>query len=444
MKFSSYMIILRHKVFNFIMYKCLSKSVRDKVSMFRWKERQNRLQRDLLLTKIKNSGQPIRVLFIISSLPMWRGQGLYNLLSRDSRFNPQILIAPFKRFNKEEALKYSKDISSYLLSQGIIAHNAMDSDFKLELYLKQFNPEIIFPCQPYDGIYGNILDFNFNRHRIYCYIPYALSTVNDEFAYNFELQNLCLKYYLPTDLHYKTARRIMANGAKNVKIVGEPDYDKFKSSAFNPWKEMDDGIHRKKIIWAPHFTINSNELLHRSSFLWLYDEMLKLAEEYKDKIQFAFKPHPNLHSILCNREDWGHDKTNQYYNLWTSMPNTQLEEGHFVDLFSHSDAMIHDSGSFTGEYLFVKKPVMFTTNNMNAIRKGADDFGLKCLDLHYVGKSVSDIRSFIEDVVLNENDIMKSEREEFYNNYLIPPNGRTVADNIYYDLIETLGLSTNK
>ena len=51
------------------------------------------------------------------------------------------------------------------------------------------------------------------------------------------------------------------------------------------------------------------------------------------------------------------------------------------------------------------------------------------MNLHYVGKDERDIIDFIENVVLNGNDPMKPDRQQFKKDYLLPPNGKTVAEN---------------
>lgn len=432
---------IKNKIIYHLKGRFVPKFISNYLLLSLWNEKKIRKERESILDDLTRSGRPIRVLFIASSLPMWRGQGLFDLLNKDTRFEPKIIICPLKRFNEDEAKKYSEDIYIYLKKIGIDAVLGNDPNFNIQKFLAEFNPDIIFPSQPYHGILGNQLDFEFNKNRIYCYIPYALLTVKNDFAYNDELNNLCWRYYLPSILHYNTAKKKMANKASNVKIVGEIDYDKFQKSTEDPWKKIPDGKKRKKIIWAPHFSISPSDALHRSSFLWLYDVMPNIANKYRDTIQIAFKPHPNLYSVLCKLEGWGRDKANQYYSKWAEMYNTQLEEGSFIDLFSHSDAMIHDSGSFTGEYMFVNKPVMFTTKNLQFVRNWADDFGLKCLDLHYIGKNDDDIANFIEDVVLGGNDRMKLARGEFFKRYLIPPNERSVAENIYNDLLVSLGFT---
>lgn len=418
--------------------------IKNIVYRYRWKIKQNSKVLDLKIKRLSTSDRPIRVLFIISNIPMWRAQYLYDLLKTDSRFDPKIIVSTFQRYNQDEQAKYITQIVTYLSDRGINDYIIADSNLNIEKFMNEdFNPDIVFPSQYYNNVYGNKLDLEWNTSRIYCHIPYALITINNQFAYNYKYHNTCWKFYVPTTLHYRTAKRVMANKGKNVVVVGEPDYDLFMNNGIDPWKKLTDGKKRKRIIWAPHFAITNTGLLNRASFLWLFDHMLNLAIEYKETVQFAFKPHPHLYNTLCQLEGWGKEKTDAYYDKWISMDNTQLEEGDFIDLFKYSDAMIHDCGSFTGEYMYVNKPVMFTTKNPNIIRKGADEFGLKCIDLHYIGKNVDEVKSFIEETVLNEADTMASARKKLYSEYLLPPNGHSVAENIYKDIVKSFRFNSN-
>lgn len=100
--------------------------------------------------------------------------------------------------------------------------------------------------------------------------------------------------------------------------------------------------------------------------------------------------------------------------------------------------MIHDCGSFTGQYMYVKKPAMFMTKDIDYIRKDADDFGTECIKRHYIGSSPEDAEHFIKDVILGNRDDLKDSRDAFFDRYLKPKDGRTVAENIYNDLKNSL------
>ena len=165
----------------------------------------------------------------------------------------------------------------------------------------------------------------------------------------------------------------------------------------------------------------------------LCDQMVELAEKYNDRVQIAFKPHPVLKFKLINL--WGKEKTEAYYQKWADMPNTQLEEGYYIDLFLTSDAMIHDCASFTAEYLFTRKPVLFIVRDQQQVESHWNPFGRKCYNQHYHAHGLEDIECFINDIVISGNDPMQPQRETFFNQYLF--DGKLPSENIYNFLYET-------
>ena len=100
--------------------------------------------------------------------------------------------------------------------------------------------------------------------------------------------------------------------------------------------------------------------------------------------------------------------------------------------------MIHDSHSFTVEYLYVDKPVMFMTNYDRESQCNA--VGKKAFNAHYHGSSREDIVSFIEDVVIGGKDSLSGKRHQFYNDILVPPNGKSVAENIIGEITTALNI----
>jgi hypothetical protein len=160
------------------------------------------------------------------------------------------------------------------------------------------------------------------------------------------------------------------------------------------------------------------------------ETMLDIAQKYKEKLQFVFKPHPRLFSELCKYPGWGEERAKEYYRKWAEMENTQIETGEFVDLFMTSDAMIHDCGSFAVEYHYSGNPVMYIAENFDEQVAEKNDFGKIAMNLHYVGKCKQEIIDFIENVVLAGDDPLKPQREQFRKDYLIPPHGKTIAENI--------------
>ena len=200
-------------------------------------------------------------------------------------------------------------------------------------------------------------------------------------------------------------------------------------------KEQIINLHQKinKIIWAPHHSILKDDTLDYSNFLNIAEDMLNIASKYKDYIQIAFKPHPHLKRKLYKMQGWGIEKTNQYYLKWNELPNTILVEGDYIDLFMTSDAMIHDCSSFSVEYLYVNKPVLYLTKNNHL--DFLCNFGEMAFNMHYKGSTVGDVEKFLKNVVLDGCDSMKMQRNMFMIKYLLPSHGINVAENMFNEVV---------
>ena len=402
-----------------------------------WQYNANRRQLKQYI-KDMNGRTPVRVVFMAIDVALWRYQHVYELMAADKRFSVNIVLTPCIVRN------YEKDLAalrSFFDGKGIpyIDYQTGQAPFDIK---KQLNPDIIFYTQPYEYLLVPEYDCRQFYDRLVCYMPYAFWTFAT-FAYNLHFCNRAWRLYYPLESYRQAAVKQASNHGSNVRVVGYANADDYLHAQHtDAWKPMADGQKRKRIIWAPHFTIThiQGSIPPRSNFLWMAPLMLELAQRYSDKLQIAFKPHPMLLTQLYKHPDWGKERTDAYYAQWQQMANTQLETGQYIDLFMSSDAMIHDSGSFAVEYHYTKQPVMFMAKDMDYILETQSEFGKLAYSMHYIGASEQDILRFIDDVVLGGNDTMRPQREQFFNDYLLPPGGKSVAQNVVDDIVQELGI----
>ena len=379
----------------------------------------------------------VSVCFIVSSLPMWRFQRVYDVLAQDSRFKLNVAIYPFSTYSKVEQESAMESLRVYFTERHMPLLDLSKETMPGHALKNKLNPDIVFYPQPYNWLYPKDLDCKSFSDRLLCYIPYSIYMTEAPWVYKSVFNNIAWRLYYGSKFSKAYASNVLYNKGQNIKVVGEPMADYFSEPPVQSvWKPQD--RIKKKVIWAPHFSIVDEGFHHRDSFTWLSETMWKMAEQYRNQIQFAFKPHPRLRSVLSNLTGWGEEKTQAYYRKWEKGENTQLETGPYVDLFKESDAMIHDCGSFSVEYHFTGKPALFTTHDIDKVIKDKNEVGRNGLLAHYIGKNEEDVKTFLDQVVLNGIDPKKKERELFQNNYLIPPDGRTVAEAIYQDILTGL------
>lgn len=386
------------------------------------------LYQNLLVFRLRYK-KKINVVFFASSLPMWRHQHLYELMIKYPKFNPQIIILSSSTYSKLAQENDVKLLREYFDTKGIPYVLGVQKDGGVFDVKKAIAPDILFYPQPYVSYYQNQFSYKRFFNKLLCYTPYAFWTSKDAWSYALLLHKMSWKLFYSTELHRDDAAKYSPRGSTNVEIVGYPTADDFVK-VLHTYKWKPQSSIKKKLIWAPHFTICDGGYLTQSNFLWMSELMIDIAKKYSDVIQIVFKPHPRLYTELCKHPLWGEEQAARYFNLWATLDNTQIEDGEFVDLFMTSDAMIHDCGSFAVEYHYSENPVLYVAPDFERQLEEKNEFGKLAMRQHYVGRCEQDIVRFIEDVVLAGNDPMKERRVRFKKDYLLPPNGKTVAENI--------------
>lgn len=366
--------------------------------------------------------EKIKVVFVLDELASWKTEDLYLKMLEHPRFTPSLLLLPEK--HSQNAFDIFKDY----LEKNHYNYTTMNPG---ETIKRKYKPDIIFYQKPYGDIIDNKYFYLHNLSSLFCYVAYCFRNRCHPGANRIHFVKAVWQLYAENDRIVEELKPIMFDKASNMVVTGLPIMDellKAKSFYEDPWKKCS---NLKRIIYAPHHTIctenvRSNAPYDYSTFLEYADFMLELAEKYKKSVQWSFKPHPFLKMKLY--KIWGKERTEAYYEKWQIMENCQLSEGEYKGLFKHSDAMIHDCGSFKLEYLYTGNPVMY-------LIKEDQEYDYpnwqtrEALKLHYHAYSSEDIEKFIKDVIGN-NDPLKEERDVFVSKYLTPPNNKTACENI--------------
>lgn len=381
------------------------------------------------LVKEMRKKKRIRVLFMLSDVSLWKTEPLYLAMLEHPRFEPVL----------GTALVGAADMAS----ESIRKYNSLIKFLQCKKYeyveifndnILKINPDITFYQQPYSVMLHQAISYEqlTSNGKLVCDIRYSIHTLSIDKRH---------KYVVGDGLHDYSWLMFFENTltacygklskikGRNIVVTGIPLQDSFVNNGHceNPWTNHDS---KKRIIYAPHHSLpGENSLLDFSTFYEVAEIMLKLAKKYSDSVQFAFKPHPFLKKKLVNA--WGREKTENYYRSWENLPNSQIVLGDYKGLFKYSDALIHDCGSFTVEYCYEKKPCMYLTKpeNEKHHRDELNKFGQIAYDLHTHGILEQEIERFIINVIENK-DIRKQEREDYYQDYLLPPNGKTACENI--------------
>ena len=381
-----------------------------------------------------------KVVFFVIHDSVWKYDELYNLMENDERFFPIVLICPYVRNTEEVMFEDMDRVFNSFVKKGINAIKAFDSETEKWVNVKKdINPDFIFFTNPHfltkrEYYINNFLD------TLTCYVPYSFQVSNlYQAQFNQLFHSLVWKQFYETDFHKSIGEKYSRTKGKNIVVTGYPIVDRLlknKDLVQDPWPIKDTSF--KRIIWAPHHTITENDsALGYSSFKQYADLILKFVTNNQFSIQIAFKPHPLLKQKLYADDDWGKKRTDDYFTEWENLKNGFIYNFEYSSLFIHSDAMIHDSGSFAAEYLLVNKPVMFMVSHNNVFNNFSE-FGKKCLGYHYIGKNWMEIEEFLYDIINSKPDIIEKDRHNFVTNFCLPPNNTSASNNIFQFLISNL------
>lgn len=388
----------------------------------------------------KSSKSRYKVLFFLQNSSIWKYDTIYRLMEKSKLFDPVVAISPYNVhffYDNQECLRVMQKAEHFAKEQGYNYISVYDSTRNKWIDIKEdVKPDIVFFSKPYKDTHPLYHLYHY-KDCLTLHAPYGICCVDIyRINYNLPFNNLLWKLLVETSFQKGFAEQYSLCKGDNAEIIGALGTENFINGKYVPtdvWKPQ--AKKKKRIIWAPHHTVDY--LFNFSNFLVYCEDMLQLAEDYKDKIQIAFKPHPVLKVKLINI--WGKEKTVAYYNRWNELENTQLEEGNYTDLFLTSDALIHDCASFTAEYLYTQKPVLFMVRDENVL-KHWNPFGEQCFNQHYHAHSMDEIRHFIDDVVIAGNDTMRGQREQFFRQYLYPADGIMPSEKIFNILKNALGV----
>lgn len=370
----------------------------------------------------------VRVAFIVYDPAKWKLEPLYVQMRAHPRFEPVLVAAMIFGGDDAENARLFMRCTDFLRSRGypfVPASPLTDIDGLV-------HPDVVFYGEPYPIFSrGYQLSADVRRASLGCYVPYDFYNSSLQKTRRLPALNLAWLFCVESEAVRAEFSGALLNGGRNLVVTGSPVQDMFLGATGEAgdraWKPQ--VAAKKRVIWAPSHTLPGNRynIYGQSTFLDFAEPMLALAEKYRDRIQWAFKPHPVLKRKLA--EEWGAARTEAYYARWAEMDAGQLEEGGYVDLFAGSDALLHDGRSFLLEYLFTSNPVLFLDDG--ADKSAAFNATLReAYDLHEKARTPEEVEAFLVRRVLGGDDPLRERREAFRQSRLVPPNGRTASQNI--------------
>lgn len=367
----------------------------------------------------------LNVVFEVYHIGMWKNDALLERMMEHPRFNPVVWIVPHYDYWDNEA--NMENARKHFEAKG--ATVAMYRDYpNLETLDAKWPIDLLFLVEPYhfnlwDKHKRGLMNYPF-AFVSYCFRNSVLPVLYNQTLQNVALLNFCENAYIR-----QLAAGMMDNHGENMCATGYSFGDCLMASGVSSRTSA-----RKCIIWAPHWAVYTNgNFIKNGTFLETAETMLALARKFETEVDFVFKPHPSLFGILAEAPEWGPERAKAYWQAWRELPNGRIEEGDYLDLFRKSDALIHDCGSFTFEYLYMDKPCMFLM--VEEKYPAYNEMAEAALACYHQGRSEEEIESFIRTAVLGGQDTKAGLRRAFREKYLIPPAG-SAAGNIIQALLD--------
>ncbi|MFQ9532524.1 MAG: CDP-glycerol glycerophosphotransferase family protein [Roseburia intestinalis] len=392
----------------------------------------------------------IKVAFLVKDSAEWSVDALYRKLAEDERYEVAVMVAPFwlgteitVKDTYDQAVQYFQEKGYHTIPMCEMGNGCL---YHYNWHLLQ-EPDVIFMLNPHYTAFAeasNVL--NFPLQSLVIYIPYGFliyGNIHDQ--YNQLSHALSWKIFWGSDVDIEMSRKYADCGDSNAQMSGYLKMDGFyngeESVVRNIWK-IPQGLDEKKvkkIVYAPHWSIRE-AVTGFGNFDKTYHEFYEYAKSHADTTSWIFRPHPMLRAGLVQYGVFETEKDfDDYMKKWDELPNARVvERGEYIHIFKTADALIGDSISFLAEFQYTHKPLLFLTRKENTF----NDFGKMLIKILYTapGDDFEAIADFIQNVVIEENDSMYHQRQEFFDKYLDywKRNGQLAGEYIKKLLDETL------
>jgi len=377
----------------------------------------------------------IKIGFAMVEAAHWCGKDLYDLFANDDRFETTVFLC--LDFNKPANDVIKADFKrgvEQLKSHGI---NVVPiTNKKAEVPVQ----DVLIYLSPYLGRFP--VCFNLNNvtaKTLATHIPYAFDTsYHIKRFYSGELFLILWKVFFSSAVTFDIYKEKCIIGMPRGLYSGYPRMDIF----FKPdtkfhfdWKMTRPDA--KKIIWAPHHSIKGDTSIRYATFQWNWKVMYEIAKA-NPSISWIFKPHPWLLYTAVREKVFPSAAVFQkYLQMWDELPNAMVYTGgYYQDIFATSDGLIHDCGSFSAEYQYMDKPMIYLTRPEQNHNKLGDEI----LSASYLvdGKDFNGIAALVQRIFIEGKDDKAAERKKVFDKYLNYPkaNGMLASNFIYKSIAD--------
>ena len=297
--------------------------------------------------------EKIRVGFYCDGGQFWSTfSDLYDLMCRDSRFEPIIIAAP-ETFRNEI---YHYDAIDFLNEKELPYIKAYDNGkwFKF----KTLTLDYVFYNRHYLSRQSKYSSFKEARkYSKICYIPYAIcpqagSVQNTlcgfgelrAFDFLFSENDIMTRIYT----RYKNAYNDVIT---RIETVGSP---KFRYAVAHAKKEAGhDKKYVQSVLYTPRWCFNEKT----SSFFDLKEYFFNLVRD-NENIEYIFRPHPLMKQTV--EDKFGSEFWEEFMKEFDKYENAYVDlNADYMESFSKASVLVSDLSTMMFEFSITEKPVIY-------------------------------------------------------------------------------------
>lgn len=375
-----------------------------------------------------HAGDKIRAVFFVSNASMFPARPLFDAMFKHPSFDPRVIVIPDLRWRDAEPLDAMVKCLEKLASSIPPGRLALAE------------------CDEF-GTWQEVLD----EADIVCYpSPYEFSSFryNPHYAVGRDFLPICVNYGFYRSIYDRTIMggqsyaymwkaffecedtlaeysKYSALGGTNADLAGYIKMDGYAHAAAARAESQ-----TPRVLVALHHSVDggTNKALSLANFVRYSDFFMELPDKFP-QVEFLFRPHPFLFTIMSRKGQWGKQKTEQYIEELKAKKNVIWSDGgDYFPEFAASDACIQDCGSYLVEYVYTKKPCCYMLKQPEDIDAKFAPLGKKCLDTCYIAYDIEAIERFMREVVLGGVDQKAAARERLASEIMLNyPNAASVA-----------------
>ena len=371
--------------------------------------------------------EKIDIVFIFQAASFWPSwESVWNACEEDNRFNPIMLVSDD---GLSEKIQF-KTAQKFLKEKNIPFKHIS------EVNLSEVRPHIVVLHTPYDGhrpkyLFGGRLSSQ--GYRV-VYITYGIEISdiakarNDHF-YGGVTANAWRVYTFSKDM-ISDYKLFSPTGGDMVRSFGHPKFDYLNKKHFPdlPDEIKNKANGRKVVLWKVHFPKEVNGEMITPS-LEMYEELLNNINEYKN-LFFIFMPHPKFYEKLNKFKD-----VEKFQNTIKKLENMfEFSEDDYRAVLVNSDYYIIDRSALMVEAGVTNKPILYVSAKASELMTKPIQ---KIVDSYYQACTFKEIKTFLDDIVLGEQDPLEKNRINVFKSVISGIDGKS-GYRIKEDMINSL------